>query len=409
MSLNKEDILYTSKNLLRDVKRTLKDQEEIKNLKGENFNVFSILKMESKENGTHSAFLGELLNPKGSHNFKSVFLGLFLQQLGFEGLELNSAEVVLEYSLGFIDDKAKTGGRVDIYIKDATNKTICIENKIYAPDQNLQIKRYSNHNKENNTVYYLTLTGEEPSDWSKDDLAVNEDYYCISYRKTIIEWLELCLKEAADQPILRESIKQYIILLKKLTNQLSDDKMEKEIKDIIKANYKSAKTISDNIEAVEVEYASLYLKGIGEMVINELNETESIWTFEVDNDLTRAWSALDIHNAKWPSGIKVELQGNSKIYSSQNDYGLIAHRDCFSRESINEKLGKKGFSQSEWTSSKIWVCYNNIMNFGDIDVRANLFNDKTRVKLVEQVATRIIELCNLCDEPLRNFPQIETK
>lgn len=89
MIKQKEDILYTSKNLLRDVKRTLKDQEEIKNLKGENFNVFSILKMESKENGTHSAFLGELLNPKGSHNFKSVFLGLFLQQLGFEGLELN--------------------------------------------------------------------------------------------------------------------------------------------------------------------------------------------------------------------------------------------------------------------------------------------------------------------------------
>ncbi|GAL63602.1 PD-(D/E)XK nuclease family protein [Algibacter lectus] len=155
MIKQKEDILYTSKNLLRDVKRTLKDQEEIKNLKGENFNVFSILKMESKENGTHSAFLGELLNPKGSHNFKSVFLGLFLQQLGFEGLELNSAEVVLEYSLGFIDDKAKTGGRVDIYIKDTTNKTICIENKIYATDQNLQVKRYSNHNKGNNTVTIL--------------------------------------------------------------------------------------------------------------------------------------------------------------------------------------------------------------------------------------------------------------
>ncbi|QNK78668.1 PD-(D/E)XK nuclease family protein [Winogradskyella sp. PAMC22761] len=408
MTKQTEAILYTSKVLLGNVKRILKHQEEIKKLKGENFNVFSILKMESKENGTHSAFLGELLNPKGSHNFKSVFLGLFLQQLGCKGLDLNSAEVVLEYSLGFINDKAKTGGRVDIYIKDATNKTICIENKIYATDQNLQIKRYSNHNKGNNTVYYLTLTGEEPADWSKDDLAINEDYHCISYRKIIIEWLELCLKEAADQPILRESIKQYIILLKKLTNQLSDDKMEKEIKDIIKSNYKSAKTISDNIEVVEVEYASLYLNEIGEMVINELNETESIWTFEVDNDLTRAWSALDIHNAKWPSEIVVELQGNSKIYSSQNDYGLIAHRDCFNRESICEKLEKNGFSQSEWTSNATWVCYNNIMNLGDIDERANLFNDKTRAKLVEQVATRIIELCRLCDLPLRNFPKIET-
>ncbi|AUC76139.1 PD-(D/E)XK nuclease family protein [Olleya sp. Bg11-27] len=408
MNQNKDALLNTSKNVLGNVKRILKHQEEIKKLKGENFNVFSILKMESKENGTHSAFLGELLNPKGSHNFGTIFLDLFLQQINYEGLDVNSAEVVLEYSLGFIDDKTKTGGRVDIYIKDATNKTICIENKIYATDQNLQIKRYSNHNKENNTVYYLTLRGEEPSDLSKDDLAINEDYHCISYRNTIIEWLELCLKEAADQPIVRESIKQYSILLKKLTNQLSDDKMEKEIKDIIKGNYKSAKTISDNIEAVEVEYASLYLKEIGEMVINKLNAIEPIWTFEVADDLTKSWSALDIYNAKWPSEINVELQGNSKIHSSQNDYGLIAHRDCFSRETIYGKLEKKGFSQSEWASNKIWVCYTNIMNLGDIEVRSDLFNKETRLKLVDQVATKMIELCRLCDVPLRNFPKIET-
>ena len=134
MTKSTETILYTSKNLLGNVKRILKHQEEIKKLKGENFNVFSILKMESKENGTHSAFLGELLNPKGAHNFGNIFLHLFLQQIGNEELDLNATEVILEYSLGAVNDTAKTGGRVDIYIKDATNNTICIENKIYATE-----------------------------------------------------------------------------------------------------------------------------------------------------------------------------------------------------------------------------------------------------------------------------------
>ena len=64
------------KKLLLDAKRISDHQEEISTLKGENFNVFSILKMESKENETHSAFLGELLNPKGSHGFGSLFLKL---------------------------------------------------------------------------------------------------------------------------------------------------------------------------------------------------------------------------------------------------------------------------------------------------------------------------------------------
>ena len=212
------------------------------------------------------------------------------------------------------------------------------------------------------------------------------------------------MKEAADQPILRESIKQYIILLKKLTNQLSDNKMENEIKDIIKVNYKSAKTISDNIEAVEVEYASRYLNEIGQTVISKLNATESIWSFSVGNDLTTSWSGLNIYNEKWIEGLKVQLQGNSKIHTSQNKYGLIAYNESFSRELIHKKLKKAGFSELEWSSNMYWACYNNITNFGDIEVRTDLFNDKTRAKLVEEVATKMIELCGLCDMPLRDFP-----
>ena len=79
MSIELENI----KTLLHNTSRIVKHQEEIKALRGENFNIFSILKMESKENATHSAFLGELLNPDGSHLLKNIFLKHFLRFLRY--------------------------------------------------------------------------------------------------------------------------------------------------------------------------------------------------------------------------------------------------------------------------------------------------------------------------------------
>tara|TARA_B100000378_G_C17903478_1_gene363522 strand:- start:115 stop:366 length:252 start_codon:yes stop_codon:yes gene_type:complete len=73
---------YTNeKKLIQDAQRIIAHHNEVSRLKGENFNVFSILNMEHKENGTHSAFLGELLNPNGSHSKGNLFLQLFLQTI----------------------------------------------------------------------------------------------------------------------------------------------------------------------------------------------------------------------------------------------------------------------------------------------------------------------------------------
>ena len=137
----------TYKKLLNDTSRIIKHQKEIAILKGETFNVFSILKMEHRENETHSAFVGEILNPKGSHGLGTIFLERFLEQLDIQDhIEIASAEVKLEEPLSKRDDIKVSGGRVDIFIKDGNGKTICIENKIYASDQNVQIARYCNFN-----------------------------------------------------------------------------------------------------------------------------------------------------------------------------------------------------------------------------------------------------------------------
>lgn len=64
-------------DLLHNTNRVIAHHHEISRAKGEHFNLFSVLKIESRENNTHSAFLAELLDPKGCHLQGSIFLKLF--------------------------------------------------------------------------------------------------------------------------------------------------------------------------------------------------------------------------------------------------------------------------------------------------------------------------------------------
>lgn len=226
--------------LFIEVSKLVDHSKEIARLKGENFNVFSILKMETSENATHSAFIAELLNPNGSHLKGSVFLELFLEAVEHKDFDCSNARVEIEKHIGRISSDGLKGGRVDIAITDNMNRTICIENKIYAADQANQIARYIDFNAEKNKVYYLTLEGGPSGGFSASDSVGEETYQCISYREHIIDWLERCMREAAEEPILRETIKQYIILIKKLTGLLTNQQMENELHKLIIDNWKES-------------------------------------------------------------------------------------------------------------------------------------------------------------------------
>jgi hypothetical protein len=276
-------IIQQSKIVLRDTAKLLKHQKEKEMLRGEKFNVFSILKMETKENETHSAFLAALLNPEGSHLKGTIFIELFLKSINDKTIDIASAKVKTEHVVGATDYINKTGGRIDIYIWDKNGYTVSIENKIHAGDQEAQIERYCKHNKDKNTVYYLTLNGTEPSEYSKGTLICGTHFHAISYATHIIDWLSLCMKEASDSPILRESIKQYIILLKKLTYTMNNEE-EQELLEVILSNYESSRFLANNINKtianfnhkIRVSIFDSLTKKIGEKYqINYGNSTEN--------------------------------------------------------------------------------------------------------------------------------------
>lgn len=230
-----EQTIKNAEVLLQQVSALNKKHKEIARITGRKFNVFSILGVESRETSTHSAFLVELLNPKGSHGQGSIFLDLFVDLLDEKGIELNSdtpgdykakiSEIGLdkcfvekEKYLGRINKDKTKGGRADIIIR-GRNGTICIENKIYADDQEKQLVRYAEEYGENGLILYLTLWGGKPSDFSAETLQDGKDYFRISYKKDILEWLIRCQNAAMDVPIVRDVIGQYIYLIKKLTGQ----------------------------------------------------------------------------------------------------------------------------------------------------------------------------------------------
>jgi hypothetical protein len=114
-------------------------QKEEARKRGENYNIFRVLRMETAEMETHSAFLASLLNPDGDHGMKDAFLESFIAKTGCADLNLvaDRCAVQVEHFTG--------DGRIDILIADnLEHKAIVIENKIYAGDQNAQLKRYHN-------------------------------------------------------------------------------------------------------------------------------------------------------------------------------------------------------------------------------------------------------------------------
>lgn len=269
-------MLEKIEQLLQIIYSEVKNEREKKILKGENFNLFSILGIEYSENQTHSAFIGELLNPKGSHSQGSLFLKFFLEEI-FEKpediLDISTSRITLEKSIGKVDLKQKKGGRIDIYIEDELGRSISIENKINAEEQQFQITRYFNFQKGKNTVVYLTKFGQESK--TAEKLIPNHDYFPISYSETIINWLIRCQMASSDFPILRETIKQYSILIKKITYTMNTEFNDR-LQDLILSNLEAAEMITRQTASLKKKALELLQNGVFKILKEELSEKFNI-------------------------------------------------------------------------------------------------------------------------------------
>jgi hypothetical protein len=258
-------------NLSKVISITKKWDDEL-DKDGSRFNIFSILNVSSNEVRLHSNFIAELLNHKGTHSFRNEFCKLFISQLlPFEknnlvaNFNFENYNVEVEKSTGLINQNYTSGGRIDILITDNQKRRIIIENKIFASDQQNQLLRYYNFDKQG-ILLYLTLNGNEPNEWStNNEIQNNKDFHCISYKSFISNWLENCIVLSKDKPKVSETISQYLHVIKNYTNQNIQNKMTNEIVNLIANN----KEFYNSIDEITNSY-NIFRQSVNEKFWREI-------------------------------------------------------------------------------------------------------------------------------------------
>ncbi|WP_321347072.1 PD-(D/E)XK nuclease family protein [uncultured Draconibacterium sp.] len=285
----------------------------------EKFNIFAALHKIHDERRLHSRFISVLLQPNGSHGFGNQFLDLFIKKINDTGVPLSSIEAdeevefnnneqrkLTEYKITEhvtvypSENDKKENSNIDILIIDRFNKQcLIVENKIYAGDSNGsggQLNKYIEHVELNEniplndiSVVYLTLDGHEPTKTSIKKYSGRKEIILCSYLFLIIPWLEECLTLTARTPYLRESILQYIKLIKKMTIDDSSVEERKAYRNLIgesEDNMLAAKKLYDNFKHVKWHAVADFWRAL-QQKIEENNYTITKRVVELDGSSER--------------------------------------------------------------------------------------------------------------------------
>lgn len=314
---------------------------------GELFNVFNILGLESNEVRLHSALLAELLRPNGMSGVGNAFQKAFLAILGLPENYIVDGKVSVELSIGTTTDSER--GRIDIIMEDG-NHAIIIENKIYAQDQPVQLLKYTNFARDNYPhgyrLLYLTLDGKEAS----DDSAQGCSYQCISYKNEISKWLAECARISFDRPLVRETIRQYINLIKQLTNQSMGTLEDNKLAELVASpeHVDEYLMIINNQTSIENRIRLGFVAEIEKMALDMGYEIVPVG--DKRTDLYEGWGGYALFKLPQNESIYFYIGGDN-TQKRGHAYGLIALKGAQTPDSIKDEIG--------WTDDCSSICYTN--------------------------------------------------
>ncbi|WP_374540033.1 PD-(D/E)XK nuclease family protein [Flavobacterium sp.] len=401
--------LVNINNLLNQVSIIKKKYDDLAEYTGENYNVFNVLGIYNDEL-SHSKIIGDFLNVKGSHGQKDTFLKLFLNEInGFEenteqlkvlhNFKTENSRTHIEKYIGKVEFSNGQGGRIDILIQEGTNNII-IENKVWAGDQYLQLVRYNNEDK-NAPIIYLTLDGKEPSSDSKGDLILGKEFICISYKVEIVRWLENCIKEMANKPIIRESLNQYLVLVKQLTHQSTNNKMKEELINILiknPENLNAAKIIAENYQnaLIKINFNPinklfLYLNELGIETNKKLIERAN----RGDGDgVFIPLKEFKLEDGEFELGINIELANNYYFFCvlQKNDIRKANVNTHPKFQKIKEFLHSRIENLNEVNGWTIGKSKDFIIGFNSKDFTED---DESNLKALKSLAIKINDFKNI--------------
>jgi predicted nucleic acid-binding protein len=319
------------------------------------YNILTTVLNAHDEVRLHSRMIASFLDPKGLHYQGSLFLDLFLEAFDLKGFQLDTSNATVQNEFEHID----------IYITDGS-KHVIIENKIYAGDQDKQIKRYIEKIQELNPetpcedilVIYLSIGREEPSPDSLDNFKIKNNqvfkkdgnvpialYAKVHYKNGIVRWLEKCKNEVQNITNLNEVFDQYMQVVKKITNQYKGKVMalEDALKDV--NHYKIAREIADNLPKMRKEIIDEFFLDVKKKLEESLDGT---WSVELVGNFAKRWEyPLRIYKKEWKNTEKYLLFGfefdKSNYYDAR--FGIVGtcqqKGDMLDMQKIAEEFSAK--------------------------------------------------------------------
>ncbi len=323
----------------------------IEQVTGYNFNIFSILDRERNEVTTHSYFLYELFNPKGSHGQGIKLLKLFLDEILMihEYGDLASVNVERESLTSY-------SRRIDFVI-ECESVIIGIEMKIDAGDQQKQLFDYYEElhlraeGKKKIKLYYLTLDGKDPSKSSIGELDVNK-IENISFDKEISDWVKRCMEVSVEIPILREALKQYLILIEKLTGK--KESMVEELSELLLQgdNLSDAIELEKSIEKAKVKVQKRFWQSMQEKLGDQFQFVN--FDFSSVSFDTKVNKYYELSNGYRYYGLKKDL---FEIEGYVISYYLELHNKPYHGLTVAKKETDGIFKRGEYANQDIFRLY----------------------------------------------------
>lgn len=379
------------------------------------FNVFTVLRGESDEANLHSRFLAALLDHRKSRDIHRRNLEDFLVQVAcINGFGLTGAVVEREAVL-------KEGGRIDLLISNG-EKAVVIENKIWAGDQPQQLRRYTEQLQAEGypvpNLLYLTLDGRPPS---ADSRGGHEVKY-ISYKDDLIPWLQRCQERAYDEPELRETISQYIALVRKLTGTDTWGTYMTDLKDFILRGENIA-LVHDLSEAMldakvvllrclwdDIDHVLQSIEGFPKRD-DLIEDTSSVDRTEISEQTLRkhltAGGAYSHLLYKFGDGLRLGVEIGANRTGTNMYYGVVCSKASHPveyerlRQKLQKAVGDYHLDSPNWP----WIRYASenpdLQNLRNTSRDCLLFlNDETKRKgFADEIATKM----GLVWETVRHF------
>ncbi len=245
--------------------------------------------------------------------------------------------------------------------------------------------RYKNAYK-NAPLIYLTLQGVIPSDGSKGELKEGQDYICLSYKKNIVAWIEACIKEMANKPIIRETLNQYLILIKQLTNQSTNNSMKNEIMNIIFKNEENVNAFIE-MQKFSTDFYKHIIKNFLIPSIENVALSLNLNVFYNESPLINqnGWPGFYFDNDRLKRvNIKIQISANRSTAFSDIIFGIVSDVTKFNFKTIQDKY-KNIYPNNPKNHWKCKTDYTYYKDFNDLKTLKKIYSGDFEKDLFQKV------------------------